>query len=317
LAVQRQWLRHSVVIGCFALAGCGGGGEVLGRLPPGAAGSGGAGGEVGSSGAGGNEVGPTLGPFGPATLIAELSDPDAEDEDPSLTADLLELYFKSNRGGNHDIWVSRRSATNDPWGSPLLVSELSSPETDQTPSVSLDGLTLWLSSDRPSMKPGFNIWVSTRPFSDSAWSEPTEVMELNTEFGEVGPATDEGDLVMMFGSYRDMAARWDMYVSTRLDRSSAWGSVELASDVNTGGNDWDVFVNNHGLRAFFTSDRAGNDDLYEATRVSLSSPFGSVVPLVELNTSFKETDPALSPDERHIAFGSNRSGDPEIYWADR
>lgn len=274
-------------------------------------------GTQGDGGAAGAGPGPELGPFGPPTLLAELSDPDAEDEDPSLTADSLELYFRSNRAGSDDIWVSRRAATTDAWGPPDPVNELNSPESEQTPSVSLDGLTLWFSSTRPSAHSGMDIWVSERGSRDDSWAEPTQVLELNTDDAEIGPATDEGDLIMMFGTNRDPAGSWDTYTASRPDRSSVWGSATLATGFNTSWSDWDVFVNGGGRQVFFISDRAGDDDIYRATRATLARPFANVEPLTELNTSFQETDPTLSADGRLILFASNRSGNPEIYWASR
>ena len=94
-----------------------------------------------------NRRGGPRAPFGTPVLVAELADPNADDEDPTFTEDLLELYFMSDRGGNADIWRSLRAATDDRWGTPTRIVELSSTEIDQTPSVSLDGLTLWFTSE--------------------------------------------------------------------------------------------------------------------------------------------------------------------------
>src|SRR4051794_14340228 len=64
------------------------------------------------------------------TLIAELSDPDGAD-DPSLTADLLEIYFGSHRAGSmggvaEDIWMAKRASVNVPFGTPVNVADLNS-----------------------------------------------------------------------------------------------------------------------------------------------------------------------------------------------
>src|SRR5437762_1633695 len=78
--------------------------------------------------------GDASGDGGPATewstpvQIAQLADPDGAD-DPSLTSDLLELYFGSDRAGSktsgppplEDIWVSKRLTVNDEWGTPTDV----------------------------------------------------------------------------------------------------------------------------------------------------------------------------------------------------
>ena len=69
-----------------------------------------------------------LGSFGPATIITPISHPTENDADPSLTADLLELYFVSQRpsGGLGDIWMSSRPTVSDPWSDAIEVVELNS-----------------------------------------------------------------------------------------------------------------------------------------------------------------------------------------------
>ena len=51
--------------------------------------------------------------FDTVRLIEAVSD-SAEDDDPSLTADLLELYFNSDRNGVSGIWLSKRASVSEP-----------------------------------------------------------------------------------------------------------------------------------------------------------------------------------------------------------
>src|SRR5688572_22930516 len=55
--------------------------------------------------------------------IVELTSGFGED-DPSLTDDLLEIYFGSRRTGSigaEDIWMASRASPADPWGTPTNV----------------------------------------------------------------------------------------------------------------------------------------------------------------------------------------------------
>ena len=88
----------------------------------------------------------TLGPFGPPMLIGELADV-ADDDAPSVTADLLELYFESTRFGPRGIVVSTRATTAMAWPLPALVAELTSAASEVSPEVSGDGLTMLFASD--------------------------------------------------------------------------------------------------------------------------------------------------------------------------
>src|SRR5689334_2214185 len=67
--------------------------------------------------------------FGTAELITELSLDGAHDEDPTITADELELIFISNRpgsAGSGDLWSSKRASKTAAWGAPTVLGELSS-----------------------------------------------------------------------------------------------------------------------------------------------------------------------------------------------
>ena len=126
--------------------------------------------------------------FSPPVLVTAISDPTADDEDPSFTGDLRELYFSSDRAADSDIWVSRRANPSDPWGTPSMVAELSSTGIDRSPSVSLDGLSIWFTTDRELFRG--RIWHSSRPNTQSPWAPPAPVSELASPNFDSAPSID-------------------------------------------------------------------------------------------------------------------------------
>src|SRR5262249_19863347 len=126
--------------------------------------------------------------FDPPQLVAALSDPASIDEDPTFTGDLTELYFMSTRNGTKDIWTARRASAADAWGPPAPVPELSSPGRDWAPCVSLDGLSIWLATDRAT--PEGHIWYATRASRGDAWGAPAPVAELASSGVDFAPAVD-------------------------------------------------------------------------------------------------------------------------------
>jgi hypothetical protein len=78
--------------------------------------------------------------FGPATAVAGLNDAGANDIQPNVRKDGLELVFSSNRAGGlglQDIWVSTRDSTSDPWSAPAnLGSTVNTNAVETRPSLS-------------------------------------------------------------------------------------------------------------------------------------------------------------------------------------
>lgn len=52
--------------------------------------------------------------FAAPQKVASLNDDTARDEDPTLTGDLLEIHFMSERGASQHIWISRRADLGSP-----------------------------------------------------------------------------------------------------------------------------------------------------------------------------------------------------------
>ena len=248
-------------------------------------------------------------PFGPPSLVTAIADIDADNEDPSMTGDSLELYFLSKRAGTADIWRSLRASPDAGWGTPQPVTELNSDAGEGAPGVSLDGLTMWFSRTS-------QVWVTNRAARMQPWAAPSPVTQLNTAGGNLDPAVDESSLLLFFASDRGDAG-WDLYASSRPDVVSAWGAPAPIPSLNTGADDLDPFVASYGLQVWFASSRSGAGDLFWSYRASTADPFVTPVALDTLNTSSKESDPTLSADLHYILFASDRLGLPQIFEAYR
>jgi Tol biopolymer transport system component len=107
------------------------------------------------------------GSFTPAVLVPELSTP-AEDEQPSIRRDGLEMLFASNRPGSlsstvTDIWVSTRASTSELWSEPVnLGPMINTASLEARPALSFDGKSLYFFSDGHGGFGGTDLFVSTR-----------------------------------------------------------------------------------------------------------------------------------------------------------
>jgi hypothetical protein len=103
--------------------------------------------------------------FGPATPVAELNDPAANDIQPNVRKDGREIVFSSNRAGtlgSQDIWVATRQTVNDPWSMPVNVgASVNTAAAETRPSLSWRADTL-LFGRAPGPEGMSDIYVTTR-----------------------------------------------------------------------------------------------------------------------------------------------------------
>jgi hypothetical protein len=105
------------------------------------------------------------GSFGPATLVSELSSPQAEQR-PTIRFDGLEMILFSTRPGSvggADLWSSTRRTVSDPWSAPVNLGAVVNSTSNDAPSyLSSDGRVLFITSDRPGGFGGLDLYVTTR-----------------------------------------------------------------------------------------------------------------------------------------------------------
>jgi Tol biopolymer transport system component len=90
------------------------------------------------------------GVFSAAAPISELNTT-AQDGQPNVRRDGLEIFFFSNRPGaaGNDIYAATRASTRDPWSTPVnLGTSVNSGASETRPSLSWDGTTLYFGSTR-------------------------------------------------------------------------------------------------------------------------------------------------------------------------
>lgn len=273
--------------------------------------------------AGPNDPDAGLGMFATPIAISEVDDPTQQDDDPTLTDDMLEMYFDTSRDGGAttgmgDIWVAKRAAVTDPFGAPTLVAELASVADDTTPDITGDGLTIYWGSDRASAG-NRDLYVATRMDRSSAWSAPAIIPELASAGPDDSGAIEFANgLSLMFASNR--AGTMDLYVATRTSRGAPWSTpVAVPGLSDPSYEESQHWTNADGTIVYFSSERPGSAgrDIWLATRASPSDPFGAPVRVDELSTAVDDVDPWLSPDLRTMIFMSYRTGNGDIYMTTR
>jgi hypothetical protein len=268
--------------------------------------------------------------FGTPLPVSELAS-SARRDNPTLTGDLLEIYFttkeRSDSGGG-DVWVAKRSNRNDPFGTPGPVDGAATSKYETSSAISADGLTLWFGSDQSGGAGGIDIWFVERPNRESAWSSPSNMASLNTSADEIPRPPGQHGLVMPMASTKDTPSGSGdrVYQSYFAKRSNQGAPFQNATNIPGLGPDRlmvDGFLSDDGLTFFFNAVQDGasldggpkNADLFVALRTSTDEAFSITQPLTDLNTEADERDPWLSPDGSMFYFTTDRSGDVGIWSA--
>lgn len=248
-------------------------------------------------------------PWGNPMNLGPVVNLTALDSWPNISADGLTLHFASNRGGNYDLWVTKRATTDEDWGQPANVGasvNLSSSELG--PCISPDGLSLYFSSNRSGFG-NHDLWVSTRTTPNGSWGTPYNLGgTLNSSSNDGGPSLSADGLTLYFQSdrYTPTASGYNIWMTIRSDTSSPWGTpVPLGTRVNTNNGENCPSISADGLSLYFTSDRIGmgDYDLYVVKRDSVNEDFQQATCL-----SSNDWGADISADDLFLFFCSDRPG---------
>ena len=164
----------------------------------------------------------------------------ADDSGPSISADGLTLYFNSNRPGGYgswDIYMSKRTTKNDPWGPPVnLGAKVNSPFSEAWPWISMDGLELHFHSCRSGGYGCADIWVTRRATQDEPWGEAVNLGSVvNGAYEDAGPCiSPDGRLLLLSSDRTSGYGSSDNWMSRRANVSDPWQTpVNLGPRVNT------------------------------------------------------------------------------------
>jgi hypothetical protein len=175
-------------------------------------------------------------PWGPPESLGPNVNGSGWDGTPSITEDGLELYFDSVRSGGFggpDLYVSKRASIHDPWGAPKNLGQVvnssygTSNYSDQGPSITPDGLTLFFGSARP---PGstsnMNIWMTRRASREDEWEPPVLLdSNVNSSHGDMAPSISADGRMLYFtsdrpGGYGGSADFWQVSIDPVVDLNS-------------------------------------------------------------------------------------------------
>ncbi|NIP25719.1 MAG: hypothetical protein GWN67_15480 [Phycisphaerae bacterium] len=229
---------------------------------------------------------------------------------PFLSFDGLTLYFTRVRSETFYYGRIFEAIREQPYGPFTPVKEIdgtlnSSPGHVISPWVSPDNLRMYYYTESSS---GWELKVTERATDNDPWPIGTNISELNVLNGlHQTPRLTADELTIFFSSY-DMPGGYggyDIWMATRPDRYSPFGQVTNLAEINTASFDHAPFVSPDGLTLYFDSNRNGKNQLFRASRRSLSEQFGNVEHLSFVDMpEGAGAHPCVSSDGRTIYFVS-------------
>lgn len=245
------------------------------------------------------------------TNIAPVSGFAAGDQDPTLTGDMLELFF--SRGS--DIYYSTRATESSAWGTPMP-APFAMAAIDTSPEITPDGLVLLFGSDRGAgMR--LDIYFTARASRMGSWTSPDAIATINhTSFDELpGSVNVDASRITLSSDRNGMGT--DLYESIRMGALGTPYYPPVRMPLSTSVDDGAPFLTSDGLTLYYASGPGGSRDLFVATRATLADSFTTGTRIDELNTPSNDSDPWVSPDGREIYFTSDRDGALRIWHASR
>jgi hypothetical protein len=121
------------------------------------------------------------------------------------------------------------------------------------------------------------IKISERASPLDPWLAGANVPELNTLGGVANPSLTPDELTIVFTgtSISGGVGGYDIWMGTRPDTASPFGSFRNLTEINSSAWDFHPRLSPDALTLYFASERNGRGQLFRATRSDVDSPFGA------------------------------------------
>ncbi len=198
------------------------------------------------------------------------------------------------------------------WTEPAPIEEVNTELHETSPFLSYDGLTLYFSRDDGL----FSIYSATRDEPSGPFTSVQ--LALSSSYHVYGPWVSPDNLRMYY--HEERSSGWLLKVSERASVDDPWSQGTNVSEISALGNIHAPKLTPDELTIFFASPDTtgglagmGGYDIWTASRPDMSSPFGNVRNLTEINTISHESGPFISPDGLTLYFSSDSSGLSQLF----
>ena len=198
----------------------------------------------------------------PFTIVAAAPlNTTANEMDPTVTSDGTLIVFRRSGPGDHLYQASRLGPLT--FGPAMMIANVDQ-GTETQSYLQPGGSELYFQSKRSGAGIG-DLYRSVR--TGTTFATPTRIVELATASEEGDPVITADGLTIYFRSDRaGTNALFNIWTASRHTTSDPFGPATEVPNVSSAGNDGPSDLSSDGCRLYLSSDRAGTNDIYVATR---------------------------------------------------
>jgi len=132
------------------------------------------------------------------------------------------------------------------------------------PTVSADGNILIFASDMPRGFGGTDLYYCVRTGEGKKWGRPTNLgSKINTEGNEQFPYLHKNGKLYFSSTGHPGLGGLDIFEVVLRDLKAIGNIHNLGSDINSAADDFGFIQDDDAKKGFFSSNRRGNDDIYQ------------------------------------------------------
>ena len=210
-----------------------------------------------------------------ATEVAELNTK-WHDGPAAISADGNTMYYGSESFNESEfqknkekklkfgqIYLYKATKNGDKWANSKPLPFNSKEYSVRNPSISKDGKTLYFSSDMPGGLGGEDIWKVS--VDGETYGTPVNLgSNVNTEANESFPSMQDDDVLFFSSNGRQGFGGYDVF---KQNTSTNEKASNVGEPVNSQKDDFAFSYNLQKNVGYFSSNREGNDDIYQANAV--------------------------------------------------
>lgn len=239
-----------------------------------------------------------------ADIIGSPISEEENDAIMSISADGTKMLILKDKKENGNIFLSELKG--DSWTTPVdLGPSINSKYKERGACFSLDGNTIYFSSDKKGGKGGMDLYKSTR--NGNAWGAAENISELNTKYDETNPVMSLDGKFLFFSSNGHQTMGGMDLQKSAINGASFAAPENLGYPVNTVDDDLYYFESIDGKTALVSQNRKGGMgdlDIYEINYTdrkpaNITVYMGKII----MNNGEKE----LTSDNKILVKGSDGS----------